>query len=719
LAIVWISVREKEKEKENKREEVMDYERLTEEGLTERDSRIPIEPSQEKFIDTKFNKDNKLNEKKHIPLQLTWTDVSCTLDTSSGPPCRRTHSSKEILRGVNGFAKPGTITAIIGSSGAGKSTLLDILSGRKNLGSISGDIFLNGAPRDARFKRCSAYVTQEDILLPTLTVYETLMLHVRLKMERLEGISSEERDRMRDERVREMIAELGLEKVANVRVGDENKRGISGGEKKRLSVGCEMIADPSLMFLDEPTTGLDAFNSQQVIYTLKKLARQGRTIICTLHQPRSSIFSMFDYLCCLSEGRVVYFGAAGGAVDYFEREIEQKCSAYFNPADFIIDVSLEDERRRFALKQGVDLPPEKMKVGPLTGDTSLADIFQSSSLHSENQRELQRLSVKTNEDLIEVAIEEDEEEEYRKHEDEPFLIPEVTRFAVSWPYQFAYLMQRQVKHLIRTPQTSVLVIFQSIFLSLFIGSLYHGTLDGPVSNVNQRVQNTQGVLFFCMVNLAFGQMQALLQFVGERKLFMKEKAAGMYQISAYYLAKNFSDVPGILLGPVTFCTIAYYFVGFRPAFTHFLTFVAIILTLVTTMTSFFTFFGALTKTPQVAQIFAALPIVVFLLFGGFYVVSDTIPDYYSWIQWLSPFKYAFAALLQNQFEGNCICDNVDKDCPIECQGDTYIYCEDEGQCLLGDEALNLWVNVFILLGMALVYRILGYIALRTIYTQKR
>ena len=671
---------------------------------------------------------------KHAPILVTWQSVYCSLTESTGPPCRRKHTEKQVLQDVSGFAKPGTITAIIGSSGAGKSTLLDILSGRKNLGTVNGDILVNGVKRNSSFKRFSAYVTQEDILLPTLTVYETLMFNVRLKMEREKGLSKSERDAKRHSRVMEMIEELGLEKTVNVRVGDDTHRGISGGEKKRLSIGCEMIADPSLLFLDEPTTGLDAYNSQQVIYTLKKLALAGRTVICTLHQPRSSIFDMFDYLCCLSEGRVVYFGLAKDSVKYFEQEAGRICSPYYNPADFIIDLALEDERRRFALRMNRQPPSQISKKfeaegSKLKGSVSLADLFEKSEMNSLQSRHLQELltSPQSSYDPVKKLVDQvvDEDVPIIEGNGIPFVIPEISRFAVSWPYQLVYLIQRQFRHTSRTPATSIAVLFQAVFMSLLVGSIYHGTLTGgSESDVFSRVSNRQAALFFSMTNLAFGQMQAMMQFTQERNLMLKEKAAGMYQISAYYLAKMLSDIPSLIIGPLIFCSISYWLIGFQPVFINFLLYIAIVIVFVTTMTSMFVFVGCLAPNPQVAQIIASLMTVIFFLFAGFYVAADTIPEYYIWLKYLSPFKYAFNALLLNEFTGLCLCDEDSSGCPAACYGDNWLNCPNPNDpeafgCLAGKDSLNIWQDVVVLAGMILFYRLLGYICLRALHNQHR
>jgi ABC-type multidrug transport system permease subunit len=144
-------------------------------------------------------------------------------------------------------------------------------------------------------------------------------------------------------------------------------------------------------------------------------------------------------------------------------------------------------------------------------------------------------------------------------------------------------------------------------MSLFVGSIYHGTLNGgSESDVYSRVSNRQGALFFCMTNLAFGQMQAMMQFTQERNLMLKEKAAGMYQVSAYYLAKMLSDIPALIIGPLIFCTISYWLIGYQAVLVKFLLYIAIVIVFVTTMTSMFVFVGCLAPNQQVAQIIASL-----------------------------------------------------------------------------------------------------------------
>ncbi|CAB1109225.1 ABC [Ectocarpus sp. CCAP 1310/34] len=216
---------------------------------------------------------------------------------------------KAILDGVSGRANAGKVLAVMGPSGSGKTTLLNALAGQ-------------------------AFVKQEDVFYSQLTVRETLLMAARLRLP--SSVPLEEKSAMVDK----LISKLGLSKVASTIVGDEKTRGISGGEKKRLSIACQLFGTPSLIFCDEPTTGLDAFQAsaaERVMATLRQLAQDGHTVICSIHQPRSSIYGMFDDVLLLSEGRVMFQGPAKRIGSYF-RSKGYPMPSHTNPGDFAVDV---------------------------------------------------------------------------------------------------------------------------------------------------------------------------------------------------------------------------------------------------------------------------------------------------------------------------------------------------------------------------------------------
>ncbi|OTF78389.1 ABC transporter sub-family G-like protein [Euroglyphus maynei] len=217
-------------------------------------------------------------------------------------------------------------------SGAGKTTLLNVLNCR-NLSNfhVDGVIRINDRLADIdMITSMSAYVQQEDMFLPTLTVREHLVFQAMVR------IPSTVSEAAKIARIDQVMRELGLDKCADTRVGGSRFfKGISGGELKRLSFAAEVLTNPSIMFCDEPTSGLDSFMAANLVSIINKMARSGRTIICTIHQPSSDTFEMFQNLLLLADGRVAYFGEIKSAIEHFAK-IGHQCPENYNPADFFV-----------------------------------------------------------------------------------------------------------------------------------------------------------------------------------------------------------------------------------------------------------------------------------------------------------------------------------------------------------------------------------------------
>ncbi|KAK0042818.1 protein white, partial [Biomphalaria pfeifferi] len=233
-------------------------------------------------------------EKIH-PICLSWQNVNVSVKVPVKKQCctrgSRQTLEKPILTDVSGLVQPGTLVAILGASGAGKSTLLNVLTSRNtNNYILSGDIRVNGWQIGRCIQGISAYVQQDDLFITTLTVREQLQFRALLRMDKKLDRES------RLQRVEDVIREMGLTKCANNTIGDPGgtKKCISGGERKRLSFASEALTNPPIFFCDEPTSGLDSFMAQSIVTTLQKMASKGRIILCTIHQPSSEIFSMFD-----------------------------------------------------------------------------------------------------------------------------------------------------------------------------------------------------------------------------------------------------------------------------------------------------------------------------------------------------------------------------------------------------------------------------------------
>jgi ABC-type multidrug transport system ATPase subunit len=289
------------------------------------------------------------------PISVAWEDVHFKVHNKGcGKACggRFPPKTLHILKGVSGCVRPGEMLAIIGGSGAGKSTFLDILAMRKSTGEVTGKVLFNGTPGQelgSLLRRVTGYVTQEDIAKETLTVRETLRFQAELRLD-----PKTFTPKMREARVEQVMEQLGISHRADMRIGNEEKRGLSGGEKKRVAIGVALVTDPSVLYLDEPTSGLDSYNSLAVIRLLRKLTEMGKTVITTIHQPRSTIFELFDQLLVLNQGQTVYLGPASEATKYFDA-IGFPIPPHINPSDFVIDVLLDPDRANMTTTDITDL----------------------------------------------------------------------------------------------------------------------------------------------------------------------------------------------------------------------------------------------------------------------------------------------------------------------------------------------------------------------------
>ncbi|KAL7190800.1 hypothetical protein ACSBR2_022976 [Camellia fascicularis] len=269
----------------------------------------------------------------------------------------------DLLHRITGYAPKGSITAVMGPSGAGKSTLLDGLAGRIASGSLKGKVALDGVDMSpSLIKRTSAYIMQDDRLFPMLTVYETFMFAADF---RLGPISREEKQL----RVEKLIEQLGLSSTRNTYIGDEGTRGVSGGERRRVSIGIDIIHGPSLLFLDEPTSGLDSTSAHSVIEKVHDIARSGSTVILTIHQPSSRIQLLLDHLIILARGMLMYQGSPKDVALHLGR-MGKKVPKGENSIEFLIDIIQEYDQTEHGVQLLAEFALTGMKPPRLDGEES-------------------------------------------------------------------------------------------------------------------------------------------------------------------------------------------------------------------------------------------------------------------------------------------------------------------------------------------------------------
>jgi ABC-type multidrug transport system ATPase subunit len=265
----------------------------------------------------------------HKPAALAFENVSYHL------------KGKQILSGISGAVHPGELMAIMGASGAGKTTFLDLLARKNKRGTGLGDFWVNGEQiSDDDFRSAIGFVDQDDTMLPTLTVHETIMDSALLRLPKDMSWA------VKAQKVEDVEKQLGIYHIRHQLIGSEegSGRGISGGEKRRVGIACELVTSPSILFLDEPTSGLDAYNAFNVIECLVTLVKSyNRTVVFTIHQPRSNIVALFDQLVLLAQGRTVYSGPFSKCQNYFDN-IGYACPPGFNIADYLVDLTMHASR---------------------------------------------------------------------------------------------------------------------------------------------------------------------------------------------------------------------------------------------------------------------------------------------------------------------------------------------------------------------------------------
>lgn len=263
-----------------------------------------------------------VQDKSHT---FAWENLCLDVKTKDG--------NIRLLDNLSGCVKTGQLKALMGVSGAGKTTLLNALAGRSYIGSLTGELALNGKVLPEFFRSRMGYVQQQDIHLPTQTVREALQIIARLR--RGGGISLKEKYAY----VENVIQWLDMENIANALIGVPGA-GLNLEQRKKVSIGVEMASKPEILFLDEPTSGLDGQSAFSIIQLLRRLAKSGQAIVCTIHQPAAELIEMFDELYLLSRGgKLVYDGSLGiycqEAIQYFEQH-SRKCGPSENPAEYFL-----------------------------------------------------------------------------------------------------------------------------------------------------------------------------------------------------------------------------------------------------------------------------------------------------------------------------------------------------------------------------------------------
>ncbi|NXT69381.1 ABCG2 protein, partial [Chaetops frenatus] len=611
---------------------------------------------------------------------VSFHNIQYSVKQSSGFLCKRKTVEKKILHNVNGIMKPG-LNAILGPTGSGKSSLLDVLAARKDPAGLSGEVLIDGIPQPPNFKCISGYVVQDDVVMGTMTVRENLQFSAALRLP--SSISIKEKE----ERVTQIINELGLSKVADAKVGTELIRGVSGGERKRTNIGMELITEPPVLFLDEPTTGLDASTANAVLILLKKLSRRGRTIIFSIHQPRYSIFKLFDSLTLLASGKVLFHGPAKHALEYFS-SIGYECEPFNNPADFFLDVINGDSTAVTASKED-HRPVDKGKEDNV--DSSVVDVLHQKYLSSS-------LYQSTKEALGKVELGRGSKQRLSKQEHE-------ITYANGFLTQLYWVSKRSLKNLIRNPQASIAQIAVTVILALVVGAIFFGVkLD------RSGIQNRVGSLFFVTTNQCFSSVSAIELFIRDKKLFVHQYTSGYYRVSAYFLALMIGDLLPMRTTPaIIFSCISYWMIGYQAVAGRFFFFMLTLILVSYTATAMSLAISAGMDVVAVANLLITICFVLMLIFSGLLVNLPSVMGWLNWLKYFSIPRYGLTVRIK-VITLRCVPHSNMNLCPVlfcRCSGEAYLCSQG-----IAPTSWAMWENIVALFCMTVIFLIIAYAKLR-------
>ncbi|KAA3490138.1 ABC transporter G family member 32-like [Gossypium australe] len=518
-----------------------------------------------------------------------------------------TEDRLQLLVDVTGAFRPSVLTALVGVSGAGKTTLMDVLAGRKTGGVIEGSINISGYPkRQETFARISGYCEQNDIHSPCLTVLESLLFSAWL---RLPSDIDLEIQRAFVEEVMELVE---LTPLSGALVGLPGVDGLSTEQRKRLTIAVELVANPSIVFMDEPTTGLDARSAAIVMRTVRNIVNTGRTIVCTIHQPSIDIFESFDELLFMKRGgELIYAGPLGPnsseLIKYFEAVGVPKIRPGYNPAAWMLEVTSTAEENRLGL--------------------DFADIYRRSNLFQRNRELVENLS-KPSSNSKELNF--------------------PSKYSQSFFEQFLTCLWKQNLSYWRNPQYTAVKFFYTIVISLMLGTICWKF--GSQRESQQDLFNAMGSMYAAVLFIGITNATAVQPVVSiERFVSYRERAAGMYSGLACAFAQVAIEFPYVFAQSVIYCSIFYSMASFEWTALKFIWYIFFMYSTLL----YFTFYGmmttAVTPNHNVAAIIAAPFYMLWNLFSGFMIPHKRIPIWWRWYYWANPIAWSLYGLVVSQY----------------------------------------------------------------------
>ncbi|CAI9766250.1 unnamed protein product [Fraxinus pennsylvanica] len=606
----------------------------------------------------------------HSPLQnhqsksvnkLCITNLSYTIHRNSSISTmifrgRKRDKPINILKSVSFTARSSEILAVVGPSGTGKSTLLRVVSGRvRNRDFDPKSISLNGheITSQAQLRKICGFVAQDDTLLPLLTVKETLMFSAKFRLKEMS-------DRERVDRVEGLMQELGLFHVADSFVGDEENRGISGGEKKRVSIGVDMIHDPPILLLDEPTSGLDSTSALQVIVLLSSMAQaKQRIMVLSIHQPSYRILQYISKFLILSNGSVVHNGSLESLEETITR-LGYTIPVQLNALEFSMEVISRLEE-------------------------SYSKILVSGE-EDKTRKQVSCLIWKKEVDVVQELLVD------RQTAGDTYYL----RF-----FEIMVLCVRFWKIIYRTKQLFLARTMQAIVGGLGLGSVYI-----KVRNDKGGVAERLGLFAFSLSFLLSSTVEALPIYLQERHVLMKEASRGTYNTSSYLIANTIIFFPFLFVVAILFSVPLYWIVGLNPSISAFIFFMFVVWLIVPMASSLVLFLSVVSPDFISGNSLICTVLGAFFLFSGYFIPKEFIPKYWLFMYYVSLYRYPLDSLLTNEYW------NERHECLSRIGGQSE--CMLTGRDVLKSRGLDKdmrWVNVGIMLAFCVFYRVLSWIIL--------
>ncbi|KAK4279925.1 hypothetical protein QN277_011623 [Acacia crassicarpa] len=546
--------------------------------------------------------------------------------------------TKILLNDISGEARDGEILAVMGASGSGKSTLIDALANRIAKGNLKGSVKLNGEALESRLlKAISAYVMQDDLLFPMLTVEETLMFAAEF---RLSHRLSRSKKKMR---VQALIDQLDLRNAAKTVIGNEGHRGVSGGERRRVSIGIDIIHDPIILFLDEPTSGLDSTSAFTVVKVLQTIAHSGSIVVMAIHQPSSRILGLIDRMMFLSRGEIVFSGSPLQLPLFFD-EFDHPIPEDENQTEFALDLIHELEGSSSGIHRLVEFNKSwQIKKQPGSNDSTEVEYRH----HGLSLKEAVSTSILRGK-LVSGIIKPTDSSAARSSSSStsskvptfanPLLI-EVTKLSIR-----SYTNSRRTPAIFRT-RLAIVLITGSLLASVF------WRLDHSPKGVQERLS----FFAFAMSSTFYTTAEALPMFLQDRYIFMRETAYNTYRRSSYVFSHALVSLPSLLVLSLAFAATTFWAVGLDGGWFGFLFYFIFIFASFWAGNSFVTFLSGVLPHEMLGYTIVVKTLAYFLLFSGFFINRDRIPVYWIWFHYLSLVKYPYEAVMQNEFDDPVSC----------------------------------------------------------------